>query len=536
MPELQPQDQSDGFRIIHISFLITLLESVVCGKCKYGRMTVKENMERKMGFASSFTFECSACASGCEMYTSPHCEDSRSYEVNRRMVLGLLEIGGGKSSLETLCSILNMPKAMSDDAYLDTVRKVKEALEKEASFSMEKAAHEEHGILGSPLNQIVECKAMFDGTWRKRGHSSLQGVVTAISAETGRCLDYETLNKVCFSCARWNRKESDAAKDNWLAQHKCPINFSGSAPAMEPEGVKRIFARSEDSRKLQYTGYIGDGDSKSFSSIKASNPYANKDILKYECVGHVQKRMGTALRKLKAQKGKQKLKDGKTIGGLGRLTNAKIDKLQVYYGLAIRRHKHDLEGMKKEVWAGLCHSASSDENPQHQNCPKGPNTWCKYNLALLEKKPYKHPCPLPSAIADELQPIYERLTTDDIMQGCLGGYTQNSCEALNHLIWARCPKSKHSGRDHIDAAVAGAVIAFNDGNSGVANVLKHLGINPGNNMVSAIFKRDCKRKRESKTNATTLAQKVRKSRRKARKTTEDSNIAQEGVMYEAGAF
>ena len=98
---------------------------------------------------------------------------------------------------------------------------------------------------------------------------------------------------------------------------------------MEPEGVKRIFTRTEDSRRLQYNGYIGDGDSKSFSSIKANKPYANKDIMKYECVRHVQKRMGTALRKLKSQKGKQKFKDGKTIGGLGRLTNARIDKLQV---------------------------------------------------------------------------------------------------------------------------------------------------------------------------------------------------------------
>ena len=213
---------------------------------------------------------------------------------------------------------------------------------------------------------------------------------------------------------------------------------------MEPEGVKRIYSRSEDSRNLQYTGYIGDEDSKSFSSIKASNPYANKDVLKNECVGHVQKRMGTALRKLKAQKGKQKLKDGKTIGGMGRLTGARIDKLQVYYGLAIQRHKFDLEGMKQEVWAGLYHSASSDEKPQHQNCPEGPNTWCKYNLAMLKSKPFKHPSPLSSVIVDELKPIYQKLTKDDIMKGCLGGFTQNNCEAINHLIWARYPKSKHS--------------------------------------------------------------------------------------------
>ena len=113
--------------------------------------------------------------------------------------------------------------------------------------------------------------------------------------------------------------------------------------------MKRIYILSEDSKRLQYTGYIGDGDSKSFSSIKASKPYADKDIMKYERVGHVQKRMGTALRKLKAQNLKQKLRYGKTIDGIGRLTNARIEKLQLYYGLTIRRHKHDLEGMKKEV-------------------------------------------------------------------------------------------------------------------------------------------------------------------------------------------
>ena len=103
---------------------------------------------------------------------------------------------------------------------------------------------------------------------------------------------------------------------------------------------------------------------------------------------------------------------------------------------------------------------------------------------------------MPSAIADELKPIYERLTNDDIMQGCLGGYTQNNCEALNHLMWARCPKSKHSGRYHIVAAVAGAVVAFNDDSSCVANVLKHLGIDSGHNMASVVFKRDFMRKRE----------------------------------------
>ena len=65
-------------------------------------------------------------------------------------------------------------------------------------------------------------------------------------------------------------------------------------------------------------------------------PYGNVDIVKKECVGHVQKRCGNALRKLKTELGSKKLSDNKTIGGKGRLTNQKIDQLQIYYGLAIR--------------------------------------------------------------------------------------------------------------------------------------------------------------------------------------------------------
>ena len=60
--------------------------------------------------------------------------------------------------------MLNMPRPTSDDAYRDTVIKIKDALEKEASVSMEKAENEEHDILATPLNEVAECKAMFDGT------------------------------------------------------------------------------------------------------------------------------------------------------------------------------------------------------------------------------------------------------------------------------------------------------------------------------------------------------------------------------------
>ena len=92
--------------------------------------------------------------------------------------------------------------------------------------------------------------------------------------------------------------------------------------------------------------------------------------------------------------------------------------------------------MTKEVWAGLYHSASFDDHPQHQFCPDDEDTWCKYQKAIMDGKEFHHKKPLPEAVVATIKPIYERLSKPEILQGCLGGYTQNSCEALNHLIWA----------------------------------------------------------------------------------------------------
>ena len=98
--------------------------------------------------------------------------------------------------------------------------------------------------------------------------------------------------------------------------------------------VKRIFERSEEKNKLRYTEYYGDGDSKGFTQVESTYKDKGVNIVKKECVGHVQKRVGTALRKLKKQK--------KGLAGRGKLTDAMIDRLQNYYGIAIRSNVGDL--------------------------------------------------------------------------------------------------------------------------------------------------------------------------------------------------
>ena len=58
---------------------------------------------------------------------------------------------------------------------------------------------------------------------------------------------------------------------------------------------------------VHYNPYIGDGDSKSFKQIIKDKPYGpGFQHSKEECVGHVQKRMGTRLRR-EVEKSKGKL-------------------------------------------------------------------------------------------------------------------------------------------------------------------------------------------------------------------------------------
>lgn len=55
--------------------------------------------------------------------------------------------------------------------------------------------------------------------------------------------------------------------------------------------------------------------------------------MKLDCIGHVQKRAGTALREFR-KKNAGKLKDGLPVGGRKhRLTDSCIDKLQKYNGM-----------------------------------------------------------------------------------------------------------------------------------------------------------------------------------------------------------
>lgn len=151
------------------------------------------------------------------------------------------------------------------------------------------------------------------------------------------------MSKYCQNCT--------ISKDkNNIPEHNCTQNYSGSSGGMEVAGALQVFHNSIP-RSVRYVTYLGDGDSNGFNKVSDNKPHGdNVGVIKLECVNHIKKRMGSRLRNLKKKLGKVKLEDGKTIGGKNRLTNNEINKLQEYYGLAIKRGGSNLEDMKGMVY------------------------------------------------------------------------------------------------------------------------------------------------------------------------------------------
>ncbi|GFX29890.1 uncharacterized protein TNCV_4750181 [Trichonephila clavipes] len=125
----------------------------------------------------------------------------------------------------------------------------------------------------------------------------MNGCVAALSVNTGKIVDIEIMSSYCPTCRKISKMPRSIESETVAAGHVCLRNFQGSALKMEAVGATRIFQRSIVQRGLKYAHYYGDGNSKGFISVK--DTYGKDSVTKYECIGHVQKRVGARLRKTK---------------------------------------------------------------------------------------------------------------------------------------------------------------------------------------------------------------------------------------------
>lgn len=296
----------------------------------------------------------------------------------------------------------------------------------------------------------------YDGTWHKRGHTSHIGVGAVIEYHTGLILDAVVWSNQCLGC-QLGPKPEDTGYASWLEQHVCPKNTDAKSGTMEVEAAVTLFSRSLSKHNLRYTTIVSDGDSATFSALQQENVYGLVPIVKEECLNHVRKRMGTALRNL-VQKSEQ------ALGGKGRLTKALIDKLTDYYGWALRNNSSDVAAMQRAVMASFHHVTSTDTDPHHDLCPEGAESWCRHNASKANGvPPPKHRYNLPGYVANALLPVYQCLSQASLLQRCLGAKTQNASESFHSVLWSLMPKEQHASLIAVETALHEAVLRYNAG-------------------------------------------------------------------------
>ena len=526
-----------------------IASAAICSFCRKSQSTLQlfQRDYQREGLAECLFLRCSNCHHETELKTSKRLGGvgGGAHEVNRRSVLASQKLG--QAGLADFCARMNFCPPVTKKSYNDHLIQIEKAAVEHARTQMQDAAgrlsdltknKHPNSIEDENGTEVAKVAVTVDGTWQKRGHSSKIGVVFVISVATGEILDYEVKSLVCYECRAREHMDRDSEEYKaWKASHtNCHINHSTSSEDMEASAAVEMFGRSVEKLHLKYTTFVGDGDSSSFGRVREAMTAKFGDkypVVKEECVGHVQKRMGTALRKFKKEMKGRKLADGKGVAGKGRLTDKVINRIQNYYGNAIRENCGNLQGMKESIKAIQCHMIVDEDmslKKQHRHCPKGKDTWCKFWADMHNKtNTYDNSKRLPAVFMKELDPIFKRLSDNALLSRCLQGFTQNQNESVNSQLWSRCSKTTFVGVRKVQIAVCETVAVFNTGAASKAVIMDLSGVNPGQSMLKALRDQDKRR-------IVTAGRKVSVKYRTQRKILRAKRKSKGEVSYSSGAF
>ncbi|XP_030849798.1 uncharacterized protein LOC100891291 [Strongylocentrotus purpuratus] len=541
-----------GHLIIHVLQLNAALEVFQDHFCQGGHLQLLEEHAKRRGLCSSLLLQCTGCKMEHRFTSSPNAVAEgagQSAEVNKRSVLAACEVGLAREALADFCGY--MDKSYQDHIYrlhLET-NEVCETQMKEAGERVREVVLNANPELNS--DDVLDVAVSYDGTWHRRGFVSNHGVGIVMSMDTGEVLDREVLSKICKACQSrksWDREGEEYIK--WWDDHKhsCLGNHVGSSGSMEPEAAKILWGRSVEKHRLRYKYVISDGDASTLKSIKKTYGDAG-EVKKYDCIGHVGKRMFNALDKFRKdgdhsasekkmmRKGNGHLwgtSDTGTVGRMSRLYRTTIKECQ---DRTVMRDEEKrarvVENMQRRVLAILYHSCKSDDNEaRHQYCPD--NGFCEYrNKGTMSDEDHH----LDGRFLELLKPVFVRLSNKDLIERCVPGYTQNQNESFHSLIWKRCPKHLWRGPRMVALATNMAALAFNCGAvKGRNRILVRMNLEMGAHALSVASKKDKSRLCNAELKARVVTKRKREVERRAKKRAEEEYVEVEGVTYEAGAF
>ena len=227
------------------------------------------------------------------------------------------------------------------------------------------------------------------------------------------------------------------------------------------------------------------------------------------------------------------------MGGRGRLTDATIDRLQIYAGVAFQQNVGDLKSMKSSFLDSLFHVASSKDNLYHYpHCPIGPNSWCKYNANRANNtQTYKLAPGLPRDIIYKIRPIFLELSKDSELEKCLHSKTQNANESFSGTIWEYIPKTTFVTLPNLEFDIYDALANFNIGIKASLLIYEKFNFAPGAHMLrGGCNKYNIKRVNLANQRITPKNRLRRQVLRAKKMTKSDKLLEREGDLYIPGGF
>lgn len=278
-------NETTGYIFMDVSILISMF--AVCSNCPEcsSTLSIVNDLSKRKGLACCVYIHCEGCGWYQKFYSShqfdrPNKNGPKPYDINVRSVVAFREIGKGYESIKKFCGLMNTPPPMSKSTFITINDNIADSYMNAAEKSMKDAAIELKELNNTPVDNLLDIDVSGDGAWSKRGFASLNGFVTLVAKETGKCLDFRVLTKKCKACTHWERRKGTVAYDDFKANHKCPLNHKGSSGSMESKGLVECFMSSVNTRGIRYKRYIGDGDSSTYGDIVKANPYSDLVIEK----------------------------------------------------------------------------------------------------------------------------------------------------------------------------------------------------------------------------------------------------------------
>lgn len=176
------------------------------------------------------------------------------YEINRRIVFAMRLLGVGREGINLFCGIMGIGQGLSKCMYDLIVGHTYSAAKTVFDSLCEKAVKEEKEETEKKGMSPTNLKASGDGSWKKRGFTSLFGVTTLIGYYSGKVVDLVVKSSYCQACTVWHKKEGTAEYAEWYEDHQeqCASNHDGSAGKMEVDSITKMFSTSEEKYGVKY--------------------------------------------------------------------------------------------------------------------------------------------------------------------------------------------------------------------------------------------------------------------------------------------